>query len=324
LNSRKRYSMSSKWRPWDFLKHHPEVIEKDSPGLTVLYCTDPFVERILRNKINFKKWIGQSALILSGLEFTPDWIDENILTLSLFGGDEPICVLQGGHLSAQSKHFILENDLNASGRHLIVFMNADKKFFNEWQKKGKGNFLEVEDPKFWEFGKLLTYFSDEMSMRLPMNIQNYLLEAVPQKSSDMVNALKSVRLSFGTGPYDLEQIKIIIPRARLDQFKLASLIGSKKLVEFFRELEKQQMDPEDQMLFFKFLQGHLFKLMDTSYIEKKPRPSKYDKEILAHGVLWEREELQKLIRIFGELEIDAKSKNPYIGQKIRTLLLGEL
>lgn len=316
--------MSSKWRPWDFLKHHPEVIEKDSPGLTVLYCSDPFIERILRNKIDFKKWFGTSALIVSALDFTPDWIEENILTLSLFGGSEPISVLQAGHLNAQTKHFVLENDLNEAGRHLVVFMNGDKKFFNEWNKKAKGNFLEVEDPKFWEFGKLLTYFADEMSMRLPMNIQNYLLEAVPQKSSDMVNALKSIRLSFGIGPYNLDQIKTIIPPTRLDQFKLASLLGSKRLVEFFRELEKLQMDPEDQMLFFKFLQGHLLKLMDTSYVDKKARPSKYDKEILAHGALWNRQELQKMIRSFSELEIDAKTKSPYIGEKIRTLLLGEL
>lgn len=316
--------MSSKWRPWDFLKHHPEVIDKDKPSLTVLYCTDPFVERILRNKLDFKNWFGQSSLIISSIEFTPDWVEENVLTLSLFGGDQPICVLQGSHLSAQSKRFIIENDLNDTGRHLIVFMNGDKKFFNEWQKKGKGNFLEVEEPKFWEFGKLLTYFADEMSIRLPMNIQNYLLEAVPQKSSDMVNALKSIRLSFGTGPYNLEAIKTIIPPTRLDQFKLASLLGAKKLVEFFRELEKLDMDFEDQMLFFKFLQGHLFKLVDTSYVDKKPRPSKYDKEILAHGALWDREELQKLIRSFSELEIEAKTKSPYIKEKVRNLLLGQL
>ncbi|MFT6069764.1 MAG: DNA polymerase III delta subunit [Bacteriovoracaceae bacterium] len=316
--------MSSKWRPWDFLKHHPEVIDKDNPGLSVLYCSDPFVERILRNKIDFKNWFGQSALITSAMEFTPDWIEENILTLSLFGSDQPICVLQAGHLNAATKRFILENDLNDSGRHLIVFMNGDKKFFNEWQKKAKGSFLQVEEPMFWEFGKLLTYFADEMSMRLPMNVQNYLLEAVPQKSSDMVNALKSIRLSFGAGPYQLDQIKTIIPPTRLDQFKLASLLGGKKLTLFYRELEKLQMDPEDQMLFFKFLQGHLLKLIDTSYVDKKPRPSKYDKEILAHGVLWEREELQKLIRSFSELEIDAKTKSPYIKEKVRTLLLGEL
>ena len=100
--------MSSKWRPWDFLKHHPEVIDKDKPSLTVLYCTDPFVERILRNKLDFKNWFGQSSLIISSIEFTPDWVEENVLTLSLFGGDQPICVLQGSHLSAQSKRFKLK------------------------------------------------------------------------------------------------------------------------------------------------------------------------------------------------------------------------
>ncbi len=317
--------MSSKWRPWEFLKHHPTVINKDERQLTVVYCTDPFVERILRNKIDFEKWEGQPALVMSGSDLSVDWIEENLQTLSLFGGDQPICVLQGTAFSAPVKRHLIENSISDGSRHLVFFLNKDKKFFNEWQKKAKeAVFLEVEEPKFWEFGKLLTYFADEMSMRLPMDVHNYLSEAVPHKSGDMINTLKTLRLSFGTGPYKLEDIKSVIPATRLDQFRLASLLGQKRMVDFYKELEKLILDQDEQIGFYNFLQGHLLKLMDPSYIEKKARPSKYDKEIDSHSKLWKRDELQRAIRNFSKLEIEAKKKNPFIKEKIRELLLQEL
>lgn len=317
--------MSSKWLPWDFLKHHPTVIDKTTKGLTVVYCTDPFVERILRNKIDFKKWEDQSALIVSGMDISVSWIEDNLQSLSLFGGDQPICVLQGASLSAPVKRFLVENEISDGSRNIVFFMNGEKKFFNEWEKKSSsGTFLEVSEPKFWEYGKLLTYFADEMSMRLPRDVHSYLSEAVPHKSGEIINTLKTIRLSFGTGPYKIQDIKSIIPSTRLDQFRLASLIGGKNYIEFYKELEKLNLDQDEQIGFYKFLQGHLLKLMDTSYIAKKPRASKYDKEIEAHSKLWNRTELQKAIRNFSKLEIEAKSKNPYIKEKIRELLLQEL
>lgn len=317
--------MSSKWRPWDFLKHHPQVIDTDKKGLTVVYCTDPFIERMLRNKLDFKSWDGQPAITVSGMELSIDWIKENFMSLSLFGGDQAVCVVQGNSITASVKTFLMESQIADGSRHIVFFINGDKKFFNNWEKKSDGgDFLEVEDPKFWELGKLLTYFADGMSMRLPMGIHDYLMEAVPHKSADFVNTLKTIRLNFGTGPYKLDQVKSIIPATRLDQFRLATLLGKRNLVEFYRELEKINLDFDEQIGFYKFLQGHLLKLMDASYVDKKPRPSKYDKEIQAHCVLWNQVDLQKVIRNFSKLEIQAKRKSPFIKEKIREFLLAEL
>lgn len=316
--------MSSKWRPWDFLKHHPEIIDRDKKGLTVVYCTDPFIERMLRNKLDFSSWDGQPSLTLSGMDLSIDWIEENLMTLSLFGGDQSLCVVQGNSITAAVKSFILENKISDGSRNIIFFLNGDKKFFNNWEKNSDGDFLEVEDPKFWELGKLLTYFADGMAMRLPMDVHNYLMEAVPHNSADFVNTLKTIRLSFGTGPYNVQSVKSVIPATRLDQFRLASLLGKRKLADFYKELEKLNLDFDEQIGFYNFLQSHLFKLMDVSYIEKKARPSKYDKEIQSHAQLWERSELQKVIRNFSKLEIQAKKKNPYIKEQIREYLLAEL
>lgn len=316
--------MSSKWRPWDFLKHHPTIVDRDNKGLTVVYCTDPFVERILRNRIKFEEWEGQGALTMSGTDLSTQWIEENLMTLSLFGGDQAVCILQGHSISSTVKKFLIDNEIADGSRHIVYFLNGDKKFFNDWQKKSSGQFLEVEEPKFWEYGKLLTYFADEMSMKLPMDVHNYLSEAVPHNSGEFINTLKTIRLSFGTGPYKLNDIKKIIPSTRLDQFRLASLLSKKQLVAFYRELEKLSLDPEDQIGFYNFLQGHLFKLMDPSYIQKKARPSKYDKEIQANAPLWKRDELQKKIRTFAKFEIEAKKKSPYLKEKIREQLLAEL
>jgi DNA polymerase III delta subunit len=316
--------MSSKWRPWEFLKHHPQIIDTDKKCLTFIYCTDPFIERMLRNKLDFKSWDGQPALTISGMELSIDWIKDNLMSLSLFGGDQAVCVVQGNSISAAAKSFLLESEIADGSRHIVFFINGDKKFFSNWEKKSHGDFLEVEDPKFWEIGKLLTYFADGMSMRLPMDVHNYLMEAVPHVSADFVNTLKTIRLNFGTGPYSLQNVKSIIPATRLDQFRLATLLGKRNLVDFYKELEKLNLEFDEQIFFYKFLQGHLLKLMDISYIDKKARPSKYDKEIQSHSALWKPDDLQKVIRNFSKLEIQAKKKSPFIKEKIREFLLAEL
>ena len=157
-----------------------------------------------------------------------------------------------------------------------------------------------------------------------VDVHNYLTDAIPDNSGEIINALKTIKLNFGSSQYNLLDVKKIIASTRLDQFKLASLFGKRNFLDFFRELEKLPLDTEDQIGFYRFMQGHLFKLMDISYIAKKPRPSKYDKEIQAHAALWDRPMLQKSIRSFAELEIEAKKKNPYIKDKVRELLIAQL
>jgi hypothetical protein len=53
----------------------------------------------------------------------------------------------------------------------------------------------------------------------------------------------------------------------------------------------------------------LYKLYDVSYIEKKDRPTKYDKEILNHSKLWTKQQLSEQIEIISQYERWAKMKS---------------
>ena len=69
------------------------------------------------------------------------------------------------------------------------------------------------------------------------------------------------------------------------------------------------------------MQGHLLKMADPSYISKKTRPSKYDKQIERQSLNWCKADLQQAMRLFGELQLDAKSKDPFLFQKLKNQYL---
>jgi hypothetical protein len=63
--------------------------------------------------------------------------------------------------------------------------------------------------------------------------------------------------------------------------------------------------------------GHFIKLLDTSTLS----PTKpYEREILSLAKLWTKEELVKEIKLFGDLQTEAKIKKN-LKEKLRLCLL---
>jgi len=118
-----------------------------------------------------------------------------------------------------------------------------------------------------------------------------------------------------------KDVAALLPVSRINQFEMASMFSSKKTSIFYESLMKSDADINIYFEFFAFMQSHIMKLLDPSYINKKPRPTKYDKEILAHTALWERKELMRELRRFGKLEILCKKKSPDLKIELQRLYL---
>lgn len=313
--------MFSKWFPWDFVKNNPTTIEEQHKGVIVLWSFDPFVEKMLLSRIP-KHQFSEGLVTITGNDFTVDWIEENLNTMDMFAGNTSYQILLADQIPQKTRTWLLENQLDLGDRRLIFCFRSDSTFLKSLEKNVPGIYLKVEAPRFWENGKLLTFLADQLGIRLVYDVHAYLLEAVPNTVGDFVNALKTIGLNC-PGQIDLKTVRELIQPGRIDQFKLASMLAGKKRVAFFKDLVEIDSNFDDLRSLFSFMQGHLLKLLDPSYIKKKSRPSKYDQEIMAHSRLWSKTELLCEMKTMGELEILAKKKTNQLKRRLEQEYLKE-
>ncbi len=111
---------------------------------------------------------------------------------------------------------------------------------------------------------------------------------------------------------------------RLDQFALASLFCRRKRLEFYHKVIQLQGDFDKMRSLFNFMQSHLIKVMDPSYLNQKPRPSSYDKDIQSTSKLWKPNELLAAIEEFNHWEILSKSKKSLLWTELNQAYLRAL
>lgn len=70
-----------------------------------------------------------------------------------------------------------------------------------------------------------------------------------------------------------------------------------------------------------FMQGHLIKVMDPSYLAQKPRLTSYDKDIQSTSRLWKPNELLEAIAEFNHWEILSKRKESLLWSELKHAFL---
>ncbi|MCO4792127.1 MAG: hypothetical protein KC493_00330 [Bacteriovoracaceae bacterium] len=313
--------MHSKWFPWEFFRNNPSVIDFSLKGVHAVSVFDPFIESLVNHKL---KKAGEFKIAL-GSEVDSSWIESKLSTMDLFsmGDNDSWLILRPEDMSKPLLERFIKGEITIDDRIFVMVFSSDNKIFDEMAKSNHINTLKMEVPRFWEQGKLLTFLGNEMGVQLNSEIQNYLLSAIPNTTQDFVHAIRTLRLETQGSSLTLEKVKYLISESRLDQFALASEFGKRNRKQFFKTLTRLEMDFDSLRSLFGFMQGHLAKILDPGYIQKKSRASKYDKEIEMHSKLWKQDELVSDIHQFSELELLAKQKNPLLKNKIREIYLGQ-
>jgi hypothetical protein len=309
--------MSSKLYPWDFFKSFPKTLDQNKMGAYFFNVYDPYIEKILINKIP-KKEVGGEWRTILGNEITIEWIENNLNTLNLFSTKESYVILMAQQISPAVKKYILEGSCDWSERFLLFFFSKEDKFFDEATKKKLGVSLKILEPRFWEGQKLLRFCCEQLQSQLPYDIQNFIIESVENTPAEFIHALKTISIHF-PNPQSIKlcELKELVHADRVDQFKLANLLGKKDWESFFQCLFDYGENYDILRGIFGFLQGHMIKLADNSYMAKKARLSKYDKEIQSHSRLWNPSDLRSEMNFFGQMEILAKSKSPQLISHLR-------
>jgi hypothetical protein len=308
--------MFSSLFPWELIQAHPNLLTKGAPGPYAFSCYDPYLEKIFLSTIPKSFLEEESWKVLAGPEVTVSWLEDNLATLDFFSNSQSYKVLLSEQMSPKVKEFLLNENIDWGDRYFLLTFQKEDKFFEKLKKKVTT--LKVKEPRFWEMGKLLKFLCEQTGVSLSYEVQNYLLEAIPNEPGEFIIALKKLAL-LGRNPRDLKlvDVKEMLSQERINQFELARLWGEKKNQDFYKLLVELSHDIDGIMLFFRFMQGHIIKMSDTSYMRGKSKPSKYDRQIEATSALWTHADLRDELRFFGECEILAKSRSSKLVQQLR-------
>ncbi len=310
--------MSSSFFPWELRANLPNLLKEKEFGLYALSCYDPFLEKIFLSTIP-GHFLGETGWsVLNPQDLGARWVEENLLTMDFFSVDQSYKVILAENLDPVVVEQLQSEKIDWQNRFFLLSFQKENKCFESLKKNKSVHTIKIKEPRFWEYSKLLKFLCEQTNVPIPYDVQNYIVDTVVNSPGDFLHDLKRLALS-GIEPKSLsvKDAKNYITVGRLDQFELARLFSEKKHREFFLKLLALNNDYTALMLFFRFIQGHIIKLIDPSFIAAKARASKYDKQIEGHSRLWKEAELKDELRFFSRLEIMAKSKSDQLNQEIK-------
>ncbi len=314
--------MHTKWQIWDFFSSFQKDFLNSFNGVIALNTFDPVClkmakdyllrgscERVIHHKI--------------AAEVSKNWVEEEFQTLSLFGGADCFFIHQAQDLKAEMLDLL--GKLELSDRFVVLCYESENA---NWKKLVKENLigtLVIEPPRFWELNKLLDFVTAYLRLPLSYDAKAWILESLENDLSTFYNAATLLKLNFPEAKeVSLADVKSLFTVDRLDQFLLASLFCRRKFADFFERLVQLEGDFDKMRGFFNFMQGHLTKMADTSYLANKPRLTQYDKDLQNTSKLWKGPEIIREIERFNQWEILSKKKDSLLWNELRQTHLRSL
>lgn len=301
--------MLSKWQIWDFFASYPLNAWQEADGLFVLQTFDSQSLRIVKDTL-LKHVDNKIFLHKVGEDLTRDFLENEFQGLSLFGPGESYIIHRPETIPAASIEYMVSDRFDPSGRLIVLCFDSDGAQLKKLLKRPGVTHTQVEPPRFWETQKLLDFICFYFKIPLSFESKQYLLESLEGSFDILFQAAQSIKISFPANKeISLKETQEIVSREKLDQFLLAQIFGKKKMVEFFERILELQLEFERMRFFFQFMQSHLIKMADISYLQGKARLSNYDKDIQSAARIWKQDDLFTWIERFNEWEILAKRKD---------------
>lgn len=307
--------MHSKWQIWDFFTPANRDLLKGHEGLLALNTFDPICLKLVKDFL--LRGFDEKALHykMAG-EVTKNWIEEEFQTLSLFGNAESFFIHQAHDLHQD----LIEQLTNSgiTGRFVLLSFENEQTAWKKLVKEGKISTLVIEPPRFWEFNKLLDFVCNHLRLPLSYDAKNWILEALENNLGTFYNACCLIKLNYPEAKeVGVKEVKELLTLEKLDQFAMASLLARKKYKDFYEKLISLEGDFEKMRAFFMFMQSHLVKMADPSYLSQKPRLTQYDKDLQSTSKLWKTPDLMSEIARFNHWEILSKKKDSHLWHEIK-------
>lgn len=307
--------MHSKWQIWDFFSSFKRDYLKTYEGVLAINSFDPICLKMVKDFLTR----GADDKVIHykmAAEVTKGWIEEEFQTLSLFGNSDSFFIHQAQDLNAEMLEII--SNLDITGRFLILSFENELATWKKLVKDGKIPTLVIESPRFWEINKLLDFTCAHLRLPLSYEAKTWILDALENNLGTFYNACCLIKLNHPEAKeVGVNEVKELLTLEKLDQFQLASLLARKKQKEFFEKLVALEGDFEKMRGFFNFMQGHLIKMADPTYLAQKPRLTQYDKDLQSTSKLWKSDELMNEIQKFNRWELLSKKKDSHLWHEIK-------
>lgn len=307
--------MHSKWQIWDFFSSNYRETFNSTQGILALKTFDPISLKLVKDNL-LKCFDKKQVFHKVGSEITKTWVEEEFLTLSLFGNVDNFFVHQSNDINSEVWDLLSNVEIN--NRIVVLNFENDSGIWKKLIKEGKISSLIIEEPRFWEFNKLLDFVCHYLRLPLSFESKGWILESLENNLGSFYDACYLLKINYpDVSEIKLSQVKEILVLEKLDQFQLASLFSRKKHQDFYNKLINLEGDFEKMRSFFMFMQSHLIKLIDTSYLTQKSRLTQYDKEVQSTSKLWSTSDLRAYLELFNHWEILSKKKNSSLWTEIK-------
>ncbi|MEX1099439.1 MAG: hypothetical protein WEB87_03365, partial [Bacteriovoracaceae bacterium] len=287
--------MRSKWKLWDFFKANPRSVSPERKGIYAVSSFDPIAMKLFKDKIPKTDLEEGKLTILMGKELTVEWIEQNLQTMGLFGNKESYLVHFAQDLAKDVQEKFLSEDLIMDERYFILSFDAPTDFFKALSEKEEVCSIEIQAPMFWENRELLEFFSAQTGVFLDYQASQLLQESVEATCSNYLNILERLKVNFGSEAVSAEKLSQVLTKEKLDQFLLAEMFSNKKFPNFYKGLLSVATENSALRLFFSFMQKHMGKVCDPSYLDSKKKLSKYDRQILSCSKIWRKADAARSI-----------------------------
>lgn len=294
--------MHSKWKVWDFFKSHNDTLKSGEHGLYSFYAFDPLISKFFIDRVPRKILEDNRFHVHIGNEITPQWVEDNLMSLGLFGNNESYLIHFAEKLPKSVQELFLSNQILCDNRFVVLIFNDQNEFAKKLQKSENIQSIEVSPPMFWENKELLEFFSSYLEVYLSYEASQLILESVEPGCSEYYNLLNQLKINYPSEKIDKDKLLQVIEKNKLDQFELAGLFSARKFNDFYQLLIDRMSENSFYSLNY-FLQSHLLKLLDPSYLEGKKKLSKYDRQILSDSQKWQKLNIERAISYFKKLEI---------------------
>lgn len=305
--------MPSKGRFTDLLN---QVKWSSLGGVQCFLAHDPLVFQFIKRKLQQDRELK----VVFAEELSISWLEEKFIELSLFSSNESFFVYNAHLLSGDTLAFI-EEKVSPELVERALFLNfLGKASIKAKLQKRSFSVTEFEDVKFWEYEKVIMFLASYFSMKIPSRAHSIILDQIENDLNSLYSFIS--QLSLYSREPSLEQIQSLIQKDRIDLFELASHLSKKNLSQFYKELTFLIENRFDELIgALSFLQGHLFKILDPSYMQKKKKLSQYDQQIQVASKQWTQAELFEKIKEFSEFLVLAKEKNNNLSSRVHGLSL---
>ena len=288
-----------------------EVIDLSKASVVLPDC---FIEKIFFQ--NYTQKVTTQVIKKSATELSIEWIENNLMSYDMFSGNEIYIIYEVEKLKKKMVDSLSEIDFSRSEKG-IIFVSTSSKASSKYKFFKSLDGFEISAPKFWESRLYIDAYSRFFNVEFKSDVKGFIGQVVEQNAEGIFEAISLLSAFAKNGQLDLVSAKKILKQGHLDNFALADMLNQKNLKNLFRSLLMVESDYQVFRSFFLFIQGHILKIIDPSYLEQKPKLSKYDQGIKAASRQWKSEELVELLELFSDLEIRAKSKDLYLRDQIR-------